>query len=404
MTKRALLLGLGGLVLANHASAQSATSKSSLNGSVNTITTGVPFLRISPDARSGAMGDVGLAISADANSQFWNIGKMPFSPKKYGVSVTYTPWLKDLVPDIFLAYIAGYAKFGQDDNQAVSGSLRYFSLGDINYTDAQAESIGTGQPREYSFDLGYSRKLSPYLSVGIAGRYIHSNIASGAALQTGVDYNPANTAAADVGVFYTKTAEVTEFKTRTFAFGAAITNLGGKVSYASTRNDFLPINLGIGAAYTSQFDEYNKVTFAVDVNRLLAPTPLDSNTQPTDETPDYYIPTKSVVSGVLGSFSDAPGGAKEELREFQFSLGAEYWYQNQFALRAGYFYENELKGDRKYLTVGGGVRYNVFNLNFAYLVPSGAAGSINRNPLSNTFRFSLLFEFDKLQKSEESSE
>lgn len=404
MMKRALLFGLGGLTLSGAANAQSATSKSNLNGAVNTITTGVPFLRISPDARSGAMGDVGLAISADANAQYWNIGKMPFAPKKYGISITLTPWLKDLVPDIYLAYIAGYTKFGQDDNQAVSASLRYFSLGDINYTDQFANSIGVGQPREYSFDVGYSRKLSPYLSVGIAGRYIHSNIASGAAVQGPVDYNPANTAAADVGVFYTKTSEVTEFKTNTIAFGAAITNLGGKVSYSSTRNDFLPINLGIGAAYTSQFDEYNKITFAVDVNRLLAPTPLDSNTETADETPDYYIPTKSVVSGVLGSFSDAPGGAKEELREFQFSLGAEYWYQNQFALRAGYFYENELKGDRKYLTVGGGVRYNVFNLNFAYLVPSGASGSINRNPLSNTFRFSLLFEFDKLAKSEETGE
>jgi hypothetical protein len=347
------------------------------------------------------MGDVGLAISADANSQFWNIGKMPFAPKKYGVSVTYTPWLKDLVPDIFLAYLSGYAKFGQEGNQAVSASLRYFSLGDINYTDIAANPIGTGQPREYSFDVGYSRKLSPYLSVGIAGRYIHSNIASGAAAPSGGDYNPANTAAADVGVFYTKSKEISEFKTNTFNFGAAITNLGGKVSYSSTRNDFLPINLGIGAAYTSQFDEYNKVTFALDVNRLLAPTPLDSNTDPNGP-PNYYIPNKSVVSGVLGSFSDAPGGAKEELREFQVSLGAEYWYQNQFALRAGYFYENEFKGDRKYLTVGGGVRYQVFNLNFAYLVPSGAG--INRNPLSNTFRFSLLFEFDELQKSEEEAE
>jgi len=402
MLKRPLLLGTAALALASTTTVR-AQSTPGINGQVNTITTGVPFLRISPDARSGAMGDVGLAISADANSQFWNIGKMPFAPKKFGLSLTYTPWLKELVPDVYLAYVSGYGKFGADDNQAISGSLRYFSLGDINYTNADAQPIGTGQPREYAFDLGYSRRLSPYLSAGIGLRYIHSNIASGAAAQIpGGDYQPGNTVAADVGVFYTKTNEITEFKSNTFALGGAITNLGGKVSYSNSRSDFLPINLGLGAAYTSRFDEYNKVTFALDVNKLLVPTPLDSNTQTTDPTPDYYIPNKGVVSGVLGSFSDAPGGFREELREFQVSVGAEYWYQDQFALRAGYFYENELKGDRKYLTVGGGVRYQIFNLNFSYLVPSGA--SINRNPLSNTFRFSLLFEFDKLQKSEEETE
>ncbi len=371
-----------------------AQTAASLNGQVNTITTAVPFLRISPDARSGAMGDVGVAISADANSQYWNIAKMPFAPKTYGISLTYTPWLKDLVPDIFLAYISGYGRFGQDTNQAISGSLRYFSLGDINYTDNFGNPIGTGRPREYAFDLGYSLRLSPYLSAGAGIRYIYSNIASGAANQgTGSDYEPAQTVAADAGVYYTKTVERTEFQANTFSAGAVITNLGGKVSYGPNRQDFIPANLGLGAAYTYGIDEYNKVTFALDLNKLLVPSPQFG--VDTDNTIYQYYPDKPVVSGALESFTDAPNGGKEELQEVQISVGTEYWYQNQFALRAGYFYENKLKGDRKYFTVGGGVRYNIFNLNFAYLVPSG--GGINRNPLSNTFRFSLLFEFDTLK-------
>ncbi len=376
-------------------------SGANLNGSVNTITTAVPFLRISPDARSGGMGDVGIALSPDANAQFWNVGKMPFNTKNYGISLTYTPWLKDLVPDIFLAYVSGFAKFGQDGNQAISGSLRYFSLGDINYTDVNAQPLGTGKPREFSFDLGYSRRLSPYLGVGVSLRYIHSAIANGLSAGSSTDYQPGNAVAGDVGVYYTKTKEIDGFKNRTLSLGGTITNLGSKISYSSTRRDFIPINLGLGAAYTWQFDEYNKFTLALDANKLLVPTPQDSNTTPGGN-PKYYYPDKTVVSGVLGSFSDAPGGFAEEMKEFQLSGGAEYWYQNQFALRAGYFYENKDKGDRKYFTVGGGVRYNVFNLNFSYLVPSGAG--INRNPLSNTFRFTLMFEFDKLKSASDSED
>jgi hypothetical protein len=378
-------------------------SKTNLNGSsVNTITTAVPFLRISPDARSGAMGDVGVAIAPDANSQFWNIGKMPFAPKKIGISATYTPWLKDLVPDINLAYVAGYIKFGPDQNQAISSSLRYFSLGDINFTDVNAQPLGTGKPREFSFDVGYSRKLSPYLSTGISLRYIHSAIANGlgSGSAAGTDYKPGNAVAADIGLFYTKTKEIDGFRTRTFNFGGAITNLGSKMSYSSTRRDFIPTNLGLGVAQTWQFDEYNKFTLSADANKLLVPTPqvgIDS----ASGNQYYYYPDKTVVSGVLGSFSDAPGGFSEEIKEWQLSAGAEYWYQNQFALRAGYFYENKDKGDRKYFTVGGGVRYNIFNINFSYLVPSGTG--INRNPLANTFRFTLLFEFDKFKSADEST-
>ncbi len=391
MSKRIAILGLGILSLAAALPA-AAQTKPSYNGQLNTITTAVPFLRISPDARSGAMGDAGIAISPDANAQFWNVGKIPFTTKQYGIAITYTPWLKDLIPDIFLAYISGYAKFGQDGNQAISGSLRYFSLGDINFVDINAQPTGTGKPREFALDLGYSRKLSTNLGLGVSLRYIHSGIASGiASSQPGVDYQPGNTVAGDVGLYYTKTREIDDFRRNNFSFGAVISNLGGKVSYSSTRKDFIPINLGLGAAYTTQFDEYNKVTFALDVNKLLVPTPQDSS---STSTPKYYYPEKTVVSGVLGSFSDAPGGGGEEFKEFNFSIGAEYWYQDQFAVRAGYFYEDKTKGDRKYFTVGLGARYNIFTLNAAYLVPSGAG--INRNPLSNTLRFTLSFDFDEL--------
>jgi len=393
MAKRFALIGLGLITgLAHQALAQGKN----VDGSINTITTAVPFLRISPDARSGAMGDVGIAISPDANAQYWNVAKLPFSQKRFGVSMTYTPWLKDLVPDIWLGYVSGYAKL--DDQQAVSASLRYFSLGDISFTNEVGDATGTGKPREFSFDVGYSRKLSENLSVGLSLRYIRSALAVGYS-SANSDVKPGNAFAADLGVFYTKTKEIDEFRADNFSFGAVLSNVGSKISYTSTRRDFIPINLGLGVAYTKSLDEYNKVTIGLDVNKLLVPTPRDSGTQ---GSPAYYIPEKSVVSGMLGSFGDAPGGFNEELREFQISIGAEYWYQNQFAVRAGYFYEDKTKGNRKYLTLGVGVKLNVFTLNGAYLVPSGSG--INRNPLSNTFRFSLVFDFDELSKADDNGQ
>jgi hypothetical protein len=398
MAKRFALVGL---TLAAGLISTASLAQTNLSGTTNTVTTAVPFLRISPDARSGAMGDVGIAIDPDANAQYWNLSKLPFASKKYGVSATYTPWLKDLVPDIFLAYLAGYAKFGENDNQTISASLRYFSLGEINYTDINANPIGTGKPNEFAFDLGYARKLSEYLSAGISFRYINSAIASGLSATTpGIEYRPGNAFGADLGVYYRKKNDIDEFRSGTVALGAVLSNVGSKISYTSTRRDFIPINLGLGGAYTYQADAYNAITFALDVNKLLVPTPIDTNTD-ANTGPNYVIPDKSVVSGMLGSFSDAPGGFNEELKEFQISAGAEYWYRQQFAVRAGYFWEHKLKGDRKYFTLGVGVRYNVFGLNFAYLVPSGSG--INRNPLSNTFRFSLLFEFDKLDKKPETA-
>lgn len=382
------------LLSACAASGTAVAQQASLDGRVNTITTAVPFLRISPDARSGGMGDIGIATETDANAQYWNIGKMPLAPKKYGISATYTPWLKELVPDISLIYVAGYGKFGNEDNQAISGSIRYFNLGDINYTDFNAQSLGTGKPREFSLDLGYSRRLSPYLSTGISLRYIHSAIANGlAAGANGTDYQPGNALSADVGVFYTKTKEIDGPRTRTFNAGAVLSNVGTKIAYSSTRRDFIPINLGLGVANTWQIDEYNKFTVGLDMNKLLVPSPQYTDSAGFAINP--YYPDKTVVAGIFSSFGDAPGGFSEELREIQISAGAEYWYQEQFGLRAGYFYEDKTKGDRKYFTVGGSARYNVFTLNFSYLIPSNS-GTV-RNPLSNTLRFSLLFEFDKLR-------
>ena len=374
---------LAGLTLLAGLTSIDVSGQTNANGTTNFVTTAVPFLRISPDARAGGMGDVGIAMSPDANSQYWDVAKMPFCDKNYGISATYTPWLKDLVPDIFLAYLSGYAKFGEEGNQAVSGSMRYFSLGNINYTDVNGNSTGTGQPREFSFDLGYSRKLSEVFSLGLTGRYIHSAIAAGAVFTSGGgsgDYHPASAAAADLGIYYTKKKEINELKTNTFSFGAVVSNLGSKISYNNTRKDFIPTNLGLGVAYTSQFDPYNKVTFGLDINKLLVPANITADS------------AASIVTGITNSFS---GG--NQLQKLDVSLGAEYWYQDQFAVRAGYFYEDPSNGDRQYITVGLGLRYNVFAINASYLVPQGSG--ITRNPLSNTVRFSLMYEFDKIEKS-----
>lgn len=381
MSHRFATLGLSILGLA--VSTSSFAQDPQYDGRKIAITTAVPFLRISPDARSGAMGDVGIAISPDANAQYWNVAKIPFAQKKYGFAATYTPWLKDLIPDINLVYLSGYAKFGQDDNQAISASLRYFSLGNISYTDGLGMPLGTGMPREFSFDVGYSRRLSTNLGLGASMRYIHSAIATGAA-NTG-DYKPGSAVSGDIGLYYTNTKEKSEFESSTFSAGAVLSNLGTKIAYSSTRRDFIPTNFGIGAAYTYKVDAYNKITIAADVNKLLVPGPEDTS---STGTPSYAYPDKSVISGAIASFGDPAG-----IKRLTCSLGAEYWYQDQFAVRAGYYYEHKENGDRRYFTCGVGVKYTVFNLNVAYLVPSGSG--ITRNPLSNTVRFSLLFDFDK---------
>lgn len=387
MAKRFAIAGIGlisGILLADTAIAQN-----SLDGRVGAITTAVPFLRISPDARSGAMGDVGIALSPDANAQYWNVAKLAQSENEMGLSLTYTPWLKELVPDVFLGYLAGYKKFGENNNQAISASLRYFNLGNIDYTNMDAQPVGSGKPREFAIDVGYSRALSEYLSVGVSLRYINSNIAAGANTQQTSSYKPGNAFGADVGIFYSRTNDMSEDRKGTFSAGAVLSNVGSRISYSQNNKDFLPINLGLGAAYTYQIDQYNKITGALDLNKALVPAPV----QRLDENGNAYfeLPEKTVVSGMLSSFGDAPPGYGTTI-----SVGGEYWYQDQFAVRAGYFYEHPENGNRQYFTCGLGVRYSVFGLNFSYLVPSGS--SIAKNPLSNTLRFSLTFDFENLRE------
>jgi len=359
---------------------------------INVVTTAVPFLRISPDARAGGMGDLGVATSPDANAPFWNLAKVPFAQKNFSVGLTYTPWLKDLgLNDVYLLALAGYYKLSEDE--ALAGSVRYFSLGNIQFTDASGNDFGSGRPREFGVDFGYTRKLSDKIGLGVALRYIHSNLAGNLA-SSGTTYKPGSTFAGDLSFFYNGQDEAGQG----WNFGATLTNLGGKIGYTNdaTQKDYIPANLSLGTTYTKAFDEQNKITFGIDVHKLLVPTPPTFNQDDTavanQQVADYR--SKSTVSSWFSSFNDAPGGFKEELKEFQVSLGAEYNYSDQFFFRAGYFYEDKTKGNRKYFTVGLGVKYNVFGLNFSYLVPSGSG--VNRNPLSNTLRFGLIFDLDDI--------
>ncbi len=371
--------------------AGNAISVHAQTNSINVVTTAVPFLRISPDARSGGMGDVGIATTPDANSSFWNQAKIPFALSKAAIGVSYTPWLKGLgLNDVYLASLAGYYQL--DETQAISASLRYFSLGNIQFTDALGNDLNSYRPREFGFDVGYSRKLSDKLGLGIALRYINSSLANGT--YNGQSYKPGSAVAGDISLFHDGTGS--DPNASGLNWGIALHNLGSKISYTNdaTQKDYIPANLGIGVAYTKVFDETSKATFGLDINKLLVPTPplITGNTS-TDSANIAKYRNKGVLSSWVSSFGDAPGGFSEELREVQVSLGAEYMYNNQFAFRAGYFYEAPTKGNRQYFTIGAGLNYNMFGLNFSYLIPSG--GGVNRNPLANTIRFSLIFNLDK---------
>jgi len=356
---------------------------------INVVTTAVPFLRISPDARAGGMGDLSLATSADASASYFNLGKVPFNTSPAGVNLTYTPWLKRLVNDVYLASLAGYYKLGED--AALSASMRYFSLGSIQFTDGFGNPLQTVNPREFGIDVGYSRKLSDKTGLGIGLKYIYSNLAGGFS-NSGNSYKAGNSVAGDIGIYHNGTTDAGQG----WAFGAALTNLGAKISYTDNadQKDFIPANLGIGTTYTKVFDESNKISFGIDLNKLLVPTPPQSVDQggPQDSAILRDYRNKTVISSWFSSFGDAPGGFSEEMKEFQVSVGAEYWYNNQFALRAGYFYEDKTKGNRQYFTTGVGIKYNIFGLNFSYLIPSGSGST--QNPLSNTLRFSLVFDFN----------
>ncbi len=378
MKKATLKLTALVMLLAGAANVNAQSS----NSTINTVTTGVPFLRISPDARSSGMGETGIATGADAYSGFWNLGKTPFATKKTSIGVTYTPWLSDLdLQDVFVASLAGYTKL--DDNQAISLGLRYFSLGDIQFTDVNGNEIGKNNPREYAVDLGYSRKLGEKSGLGVALRYISSDLAGGSF--NGITYKKGTSVAGDLHYYHHGLKE----DGSGFNWGATLSNLGAKIGYTNDDNqkDFIPANLGLGGAYTKVFDADSKITFALDLNKLLVPTPPSLS----DSAGLANYRSKGVVSSWFSSFGDANNGG-EELREITASVGAEYWYKEQFAFRAGYFYENPDKGNRKYFTLGAGLKYNTLGLNFAYVLPSGSG--TNRNPLSNTLRFSLVFDLN----------
>lgn len=393
----------------NTVQAQSTQNQRADEVQLNTITTAVPFLLITPDSRAGGMGDVGVASSTDVNSIHWNPSKLAFADKKMGIGVSYTPWLRALVPDINLAYLSGYYKTKK--RGTIGASLRYFSLGDITFTDNNGNTIGQFRPNEFAFDVAYAIKLSDNFSAGGAVRFVNSNL-TGGALVEGSQTKAGRSIAVDVSALYKKEKIKLQDKKATAAIGLNISNIGNKMSYSdrggANSANFIPINLRLGGSLTVQLDDYNSIAIMADVNKLLVPTPptyeLDTNGAVVYKGGQPVIlagkdPNRGVAEGMFGSFNDAPGGSKEELREINYSLGMEYWYNKLFAVRVGYFYEHPTKGNRQYFTLGAGVKYNVFGLDFAYLIPTQ-----QRNPLENTLRFTLTFDFDafKAQNDEKS--
>jgi hypothetical protein len=354
------------------------------NGSLsNNINTAVPFLLIIPDARTGSMGDAGVATQPDVNTLGNNPSKLAFLDKPYGFSLSYSPWLKNLVPDINLAYLSGFYKL--DDRSTLGSSLRYFSLGQIQLTDANQQDLGIYSPNEFAFDIAYAKRFGEEFSLGTAFRFIYSNLTSGQFSQ-GQETKAGKSFAVDVSGYY-RNQTVMFGKDAIVSFGVNFSNIGTKMSYVEGGPKyFLPTNLKLGGSSTLIVDDYSQFTFALDFNKLLAPTqPIRDGTGNIIAGKD---PDRSVPAGIFGSFTDAPGGFKEEIREVSIAMGAEYWYNQQFALRAGYFYESPVKGDRRYFTVGAGLKYNIFNLDFAYLLADP-----QKSPLANTLRFGLLFNF-----------
>lgn len=375
---------------------------------LNTITTAVPFLIISPDARAGAMGDAGVASDPDGSSIHWNPAKLAFVDDEMGFALSYTPWLRKLVPDINLAYLGFYKTLGKRKDQAIGASLLYFSLGDITFTDQTGQVIGQFRPNEFAIDVAYSRKLADRLSGGMAFRYIYSNLTGGISVGS-AETRAGQSFAADISVYYENDDIRISEKKSQISWGVNISNIGTKIAYTETsEKDFIPINLRLGTALKMHLDDYNTLAVLFDINKLLVPTPpiyaRDSLGNPIYDNNDNPVilsgrdPNVSVVSGMFGSFADAPGGAKEELRELTYSAGLEYWYDQKFAIRAGYFNEHYTKGNRKFFTLGAGLRYNVFGIDLAYLIPTE-----QRNPLENTLRFTLTFDFEAFKNQSDDS-
>lgn len=376
--KRKLVAALASIALINSLTSQAQVTR--------TLSPSVPFLSISPDSRAAAMGDAGVASSPDANSIYWNTAKLAFIDKNLGTTVSYTPWLRDLVDDMGLLNAGLFKKI--DKNSAFGVSMTYFNQGEIQFTTNTGQPNGTFQSRDMNITAGYSRKIGRDFSTGINIKYIHSNLI-GAQVVNGIASKPANNVAGDLSFFYTNEKPSAKNKDRgtRYSAGAVISNIGGKINYG--RGAFyIPTNLKVGGAINFKIDAHNQFNFLLDANKLLIPTPpLRDNNGAIVKGKDPE--TTGVISGIFGSFSDAPDGFQEELREVTLSTGIEYWYNNFFALRAGYFMESNAKGGRKYVTTGLGFKINNYNLDLAYLVPTSQG-----SPLSNTWRITLIFDLD----------
>ena len=354
------------------------------------ITTAVPFLAITPDARAAGMGEAAGAISPDANAGFWNAAKLAFVEDGYGGSASYTPWLRKIIDDMYIFYLSGYYKISRE--QTIAVSMKYFDMGEIQFNNGPTirDQLGRYNPREYAFDATYARLLTENFSIGNAIRYIHSNL-TGSGIGGTADSKPGNSLAVDLGVFYTKPMVKNN---SVLSFAGSITNVGAKVSYSDGANkDFIPINLRLASAYKMELNPYNSLTFALDFNKLMVPSPY------TDPVTGVSNKNQPLMKGMFMSFTDAPGGFEEEIHEIMTAMGIEYWYNETFAGRLGYFLEANDKGNRKYFTAGLGIRYNRFGLDLAYMVPTNK----KENALAETLRLTLMVTMERKQQLEDDS-
>ncbi|MEB2776039.1 type IX secretion system outer membrane channel protein PorV [Algoriphagus sp. D3-2-R+10] len=376
--------------------AQNSTIISGQDPDRRVITTAVPFLNFAPDSRHSGMGDVGVALSPDASSAHWNAGQLAFVEDQMGFSLSYSPWLGKLVNDMSLSYLTGFFKI--DEVSAFGFDLRYFNMGDIQLTDGRGNPLGEFNPRDIAIGGTYSRKLSSYLGLGISARFIYSNLSGNISSVGGSEAKPGISVGTDVGLYYSKPI-FAGAKDANFSWGLSISNIGPKITYNSADDlDYIPTNLKVGTAYSIDLDPMNTITFALDLNKLLVPTPPiyatnEDGTLATDDNGNLIInpgdgkdPNRPLISGMFGSFADAPGGFSEEMQEIMISFGVEYNYDDKFALRTGYFYENPNKGGRKYFTMGVGFDLKKLGFDFSYLVPQQ-----QNHPLAETLRFSLLY-------------
>lgn len=393
------------LLTVGDAAAQLTPGQAAQTVQINAITTAVPFLTIAPDSRSGALGDAGVALSPDGNSLHWNPAKMAFMEDDVEFTMSYAPWLRELVDDMNLAYVSGVRKISP--RQAFGGALRYFSLGNITFTDESGTTIRDFKPAEFSLDAGFSQRFTDRFGGGVTGRFINSNLTGGTNV-LGANSKPGRSVAVDVGLFYTNPRAQLAGKKGVFNLGMNISNIGAKMSYTeSADRDFIPANLRLGTAYELFVDEYNSLTFTVDANKLLVPTPPILDQESGTEIVSGYDDNIGVATALVQSFYDAPGVVdfnddgtytlqpgsvlREELREYNLGGGMEYNYNDVFAFRTGFFNEHYSKGNRQFITLGAGIKYTVFTVDLSYLISTRL-----QNPLANTLRFTLRLQFADL--------